>query len=295
MEEYSELKRPWTIKLFVWIVLSIVTWNLIRYIFFGKEGGGVGFLLLIVSFISLIGIWQGRIWARNLFFILTLPITFLFVLASGATVIQIENSENYIQEFYLALAMLIIPIFLAMIFTKSSREWFTAMNKEKLERKTTYDLSWQFQLMIVVVSIVLGFLTMLMSTHFNFFSLLKELRQLYHPMFWGGLFMLLLFVNLSVLLGAMIVQMPFWVMLGIWKKKYRILLWRLIVIGSFFPLYMQYFVMGHDRNNIGPLLAIFGTNMIVFGMVSYLGLLLGEKVTEYYIKLNDIKKEIDKQ
>lgn len=295
MEEYSELKRPWTIKFFVWIVLPIVTWNLIRYIFLGKEGGGIGFLLLIVSFISLIGIWQGRIWARNLFFILTLPIIFLFVLASGATVIQIGNSENYIQEFYLVLAMLIIPIFLAMIFTKSSREWFTVMNKGNLERKSIDDLSWQFQLMIVVVSIVLGFLTMLMSTHFNFFSLLKELRQLYHPTFWYGLLMLLFFVNLSVLFGAMIVQMPFWMMLGAWKKKYRILLWRLIVIGSFFPLYMQYFVMGHYKNNIGPLLATFGTNMIVFGIVSYIGLLLGEKATKYYIKLNNIKKKTYRQ
>lgn len=205
MEENEAIpKRPWTIKVLVGILFPIVTVGLIFYII-GGEYNYSGFITDIVLFVLLIGIWQGRIWARNLFFIVTLPFTLLYGIASGATILGFGHDGNIWYELYLATAMLSIPFLFMLIFLKPSREWFNAINGNKSAKKPG-ELSWQFQLMIVIISVGLGFLVMAVSANINLLPLAKQLTFLQNnPSFLLKATILLFFINISVLIGTFIV------------------------------------------------------------------------------------------
>lgn len=289
MEVMSLSKRPWTIKIFVIVFGLLFGMNLISFFNDSSKSGGLIYNLIIL--ISIFGIWQGRIWARNLFFIVTLPFVFLFGIASGASVLGFGNHESILKELYLAFAMLSIPFLLLIIFLKPSREWFNRVNGNKLEKKSD-ELSWQFQVMIVVTSIVVGFLGMALSAKINLLPLAKELALLHgnHPTYAIKAAYLFFFLNLSFFIGAIAVMFPLGLILGSWKIEHKILLWRLMIIGMFFPLIFQYFVLGKSENYIGYYIIIFLMNLIMMGVVIYGGLILGGKIKEYFVKLKLLNK-----
>ncbi|MDD2829336.1 MAG: hypothetical protein PHW18_07175 [Sulfuricurvum sp.] len=285
MEVATLPKRPWTIKIFVLIFGLLFGSNLITFFFDSSKALVLIYNLIIL--VSIYGIWQGRRWARNLFFILTIPYILLFGIASGATIFGFGNHESIWNELYLAIAMLSIPFLLTMIFLKPSREWFNTINHQSEE--TLGEFSWQFQLMIIVISIGLGFLAIAVSANFNLLPLAKQVLFLENnPSILLKVTILLLLTNLSVFLGTLVVQVWFWLILGIWKKEHKMLLWRLIVIGTFFPLFVQYFVFGESLKNIGMLGAIFGTNLLLMSTIAYIGLVVGDKIRGYYIKLKQL-------
>lgn len=290
MEAVAVSKRPWTIKIVVGILFPIVTLGLIFYIL-GGEYNYKGFLADIVLFVLLIGIWNGKIWARNLFFIVTLPFTLLYGIASGATILGFGSDKNIWYELYLATAMLSIPFLFMLIFLKPSREWFNAVNGNKSEKKSG-ELSWQFQVMIVIASIGVGFLGLALSAKINLLPLAKELALLHgnNPTFAIKAAYLFFFLNLSLFIGAIIAMFPLGLILGSWKIEHKILIWRLIIIGMFFPLIVQYFVLGKNENYIGYFIPIFLMNLIVIGAVIYYGLILGGKIKDNFVKLKQLYK-----
>jgi hypothetical protein len=290
MEVIVETKRPWTIKVVVGILFPIVTVGLIFYIL-GGEYNYKGFLVDIVLFVLLIGIWQGRIWARNLFFIVTLPFTLLYGIASGAVILGFGSDKSIWYQLYLATAMLSIPLLFMLIFLKPSREWFNSVNGNQSEKKSS-ELSWQFQVMVVIASIGVGFLGMALSAKIDLLPLAKELALLHgnHPTYAIKAAYLFFFLNLSFFIGAIIAIFPLGLILGSWKIEHKILIWRLIIIGMFFPLIVQYFVLGKSENYLGYFIAIFLMNLIMIGAIIYYGLFLGGKIKDYFVKLKLLNK-----
>jgi MFS family permease len=285
-------KRPWTIKVFVGTLFPIMIFGLVFYMF-GSEYNSKGFIADIVLLVLLIGIWQGRIWARNLIFIVTLPYTLVFGIASGATILGFGNHENFWQQFYLSLEMLCIPFFLMLIFLKPSRVWFAAMNGNKSEKKLN-ELSWQFQLLVILVSMMITILTIALDASFNLLSLAKELVLLHdnNPTHLLKIIYSFFFLFLGYFIGTMVVILPFGVILGSWKTKHKLLLWRLSIIGMLFPLITFYFIL-NKSDHIGFLFIIFIMNLIVSGIVVYGGLILGEKLKLYINTLKMRKKIMD--
>jgi hypothetical protein len=288
MEVVNLPKRPWTIKVFVIVFGLLFGTNLISFLDDPSKPGGLIYNLIIL--VSIFGIWQGRIWARNLFFIVTLPFIFLFGIASGATILGFGSHENILKEFYLAFAMLSIPFLLMMIFLKPSREWFNIVNHNHFEKNN--ELSWQLQVMIVVVSIAVGFLGMALSAKINLLPLAKELALLHgsQPTYAIKAAYLFFILNLSFFIGAIIAMFPLGLILGSWKIEHKILIWRLIIIGMFFPLISQYFLLGNSENYRGYFIVIFLMNLIVIGAVVYYGLVLGGKIKDYFLKLKQLNK-----
>jgi hypothetical protein len=289
MDFVSKPKRPWTIKIFV--IIFGLSFGISLITLFSNSSKPWVLIYDLIILVSIFGIWQGRIWARNLFFIVTIPYTLLFGIASGAMILDFGSHKSILNDLYLATAMLSIIFLFTMIFLKPSREWFNAVNGNKLKKKSD-ELSWQFQVMIVVVSIGVGFLGMALSAKINLVPLAKELALLHdnHPTYILKAAYLFFFLNLSFFIGAMVVMFPLGLILGSWKIEHRLLMWRLIIIGMFFPLIVQYFVLGKSENYIGYFIAIFLMNLIVIGAVIYYGLFLGGKIKDYFVKLKQLNK-----
>ena len=291
-QEITIPKRPWTIKVFVGTLFTIATFGLIFYMF-GREYNAIGFIADIVLFVLLIGIWQGRSWARNLFFIAAIPYILIFGIASGVTILGFGSHENFWQQFYLSIAMLSIPFFLMLTFLKPSRVWFAAMNEKKSEKKSN-ELSWQFQLMVILVSMIITILTMALDISFNLMPLAKELILLQdnNPTLILKITYSFFFLFLGYFIGNMIVVLPYGVIIGSWKTEHRLLLLRLSIIGMLFPLITFYFIL-NKSDHIGFLFIIFLMNLIVSGTVVYGGLVLGEKLKLYINTLKMKKKLIE--
>lgn len=272
------IKRPWTIKVLVGILFPLVLLGLIFYIIGGEYNYG-GFILDIVLVVLLIGIWQGSIWARNLFFLLTLPWVLLFGIASGATILTAGNNENILYEFYSAIVMLSIPLLFLLTFLKPSRDWFNTVNGKKSEKKSG-ELSWQFQLMVIIIA--MGCSTLGAYIAPSLLPLAKEF-MLNFSTYYSRFAILLGFESLSFWIGNMAILFPISILMGYWKRGNIAILTRLIMLGSSFILLLF---------SAGQTLLLFSgffiSKVIVIGCIAYGGLILGEKVSKQVAKLKQL-------
>jgi len=230
--------------------------------------------------VSIFGVWQGRLWARNIFFILTLPYMLFFGIGSGATVLHIGSNENFWYELYLATAMFSIVFFFMLIFLKPSREWFNAVNGNQAEKKTG-ELSWQFQLMVIVTA--MGCSALGSSIAPSLLPLAKEF-MLNFSTYYSRLAILIGFDSFGFGIGNMVILFPFSALMGYWKQGNVAILTRLITIGSIFLLLLF---------PVGKTLLIFSgffiSKVIVIACIAYGGLISGEKVSKYVAKLKQLK------
>lgn len=278
MEENTELKRPWTIKVFVIVFGFLFGMGLITSLFDLLKPWKLIYNLMIV--VSIFGVWQGRLWARNIFFILTLPYILFFGIGSGATVLHIGSNENIWNELYLATAMFSIVFFFMLIFLKPSREWFNAVNGNQSEKKSG-ELSWQFQLMVIVTA--MGCSALGSSIAPSLLPLAKEF-MLNFSTYYSRLAILIGFDSLGFGIGNMAILFPFSALMGYWKQGNVAILTRLITIGSIFLLLLF---------PVGKTLLIFSgffiSKVIVIACIVYGGLISGEKVSKYVAKLKQLK------
>lgn len=279
MKDNIELKRPWTIKVFVTIFGLLFGMNLILFLTDPSKPWVLIYDLIIL--VSIFGIWQGRIWARNLFFIVTLPFVFLFGIASGASILGFGSQESILKELYLAFAMLSIPFLLMMIFLKPSTEWFNRLNENKLEKKLD-EFSWQFQLMVIVTA--MGCSVLGSSIAPSLLPLAKEF-MLNFSTYYARFAILIGFESLAFCIGNMAILFPFSVLMGYWKKGNVSILIRLITIGSIFPL-----LLFSPGKTLLLFSGFFISKVIVIACIAYGGLVLGGKIKESFVKLKQLNK-----
>ncbi|OHD87115.1 hypothetical protein [Sulfuricurvum sp. RIFCSPLOWO2_12_FULL_43_24] len=278
MEKNIELKRPWTIKVFVIIFGVLFGIKLISFLTDTTQTWA--FIYFLIISISIFGIWQGRNWARNLFLVLMMPFFLLTFFLALYALLNLSNTSEFRENLYLILSSILSLVLMVIPFLKRSAEWFDRELKTSSEKAK--GIPWQYQLMLTVASIGVGFLAISMSPQFGFFSsFIKEWIQINHPSYWGKFAILLFSVNLSTLIGAFIVEFPFSLVLGYLKREYRFLLWRLITLGGFFPVYTTYFVLGNRTENFTFFISIALLNLITISLVALFGLAMGEKMARY--------------
>lgn len=278
MEEKLELKRPWSIKFFVVVVGLLFTIGLITSLFDLSKPWKLIYNLIIL--VSIFGVWQGRVWARNIFFILTLPYILFFGLGSGATLLNVHSNQNLWYQFYIAIAMISIVFLFLMTFLKPSRHWFNTVNGNKSEKKSA-ELSWQFQLMIILTAMVCSALGPSITP--SLLPLAKEF-MLNFSTYYSRFAILIAFESLSFFIGNMAILFPFSVSIGYWKKGNIAILTRLITIGSIFILLL--FPVGET---VFVFSGFFISKVIVIACTAYLGLILGKKLSDYVVKLKQLK------
>jgi hypothetical protein len=279
MEENIELKRPWIIKVFV-IVFGIM-FGISSLAYFSNPSKPWALIYHLIIMISVFGIWQGRYWARNLFLVLIIPffliIFFLFVgtlLSLSGIEEEYKGTGSLMLTSIFSLTLIFIPFF------KSAKKWFDEVNST-FSKDNASGLSWQFQLIITISSIALGFIVISLSSHFEFLSFVKTWAQSTHPSYWNKVALFLLSINLSMSLSAFMVEFPFGLILGYVKRGYKFLLWRLISIGVFFPIYTSYFVFGNKTEHFTFFVAIAVTNLVAISLIFLLGMVAGEKIGRY--------------
>ena len=141
-----------------------------------------------------------------------------------------------------------------------------------------YELSWQFQLMIIVIAIVLGALAEAINAKLALISLASELAKFFSSPF-GKVVIGISINSIGFLIGAAFTLFPFSIVFGIWKKKMWILIGRLMSIGLSIPLIFVYFVLGHNER-INIFIKLFFLGNLVVGMLTiYAGLVVGKKVS----------------
>ncbi|MDD2782482.1 hypothetical protein [Sulfuricurvum sp.] len=271
-------KRPWVIKVFVIIFGVMFITNLIVFLTDSSKPWAIIYNLIML--VSIFGIWQGRYWARNLFLVLMIPFFLMTSFFLVLTLVNLGGVGEFRENIRLLLGSGFSLILILIPFLKPVQKWFDELNP-KLSKEKKNGLSWQFQLIIAVTSIGLGFIAMSLDSSFESLSFAKKWIQVYQPSYWGKVTIFLFSINLSVLIGALIVELPFGLMLGYFKTAYRFLLWRLITIGTFFPVYTVYFILGNKTENFILFIYIAITNLIVISLVAFFGLLIGEKIARY--------------
>lgn len=279
MEVVTEIKRPWTIKLFVTVFGVMFGISLLAIL--SNQSKSWVFIYHLIIVVSVFGIWQGRYWARNLFLVLMIPFSLIIFVVTLVTLLGLSGMGEYAKgSFSLLLNSIFSLVLIYIPFLKSVREWFDVVNEDTSQEKLN-QLSWQFQLMIIVFTVALGFIAMSLTSHFEYLPLLKTWVQSTHPAYLNKVVLFLFSINLSVSLGASIVEFPFGLILGYVKRGYKFLLWRLISIGLFFPIYTSYFVFGHKTEHFTFFVAIAVSNLIVISLIALLGMVAGEKIGRY--------------
>lgn len=271
MEVSVELKRPWTIKVFT-VVFGLM-YGLSLFQFFYDLTKPLLFIYMLSIVVSVYGIWQGRYWARNLFFILSIPMIFLLFFGSGAILVQM----NTINDLFIAFGALLFASMYLLIFFKQSREWFQKVNSNN-SKSGTNKLTWQMQLMVIIIAIVLGALAEAISAKLDLIPLMSELaRNFVSP--YSKLTIGVTIHALGFLIAATVTLLPFTVLMGIWKNKFHFLIGRLIGIGVMIPLIVVFFVLGkNDRISIYIGL-FFLSSVIVAILMIYVGLFLSKKAS----------------
>lgn len=271
MEVSVESKRPWTIKVFT-VVFGLM-YGLSLFQFFYDLTKPLLFIYMLSIVVSVYGIWQGRYWARNLFFILTIPMIFLLFFGSGAILVQM----NTINDLFIAFGTLLFASMYLLIFFKQSRVWFQKVNSNN-SKSGTSKFTWQMQLMVIVIAIVLGALAEAINAKLDLIPLMSELaRNFVSP--YSKMTIGVTIHALGFLIGAAVTLLPFIVLMGIWKNKFHFLIGRLIGIGVVIPLMVIFFILGkNDRINIYIGL-FFLSSVIVAILIIYFGLLLSKKAS----------------
>lgn len=270
-------KRPWTIKVFIAVFGLMFGISLIGGLSNPSKSWVVIYHLMIMALI--IGIWQGRYWARNVFLVLMIPF-FLITFFLAVNTFLNFGSLTYSENLRLLFSSILSVILILIPFSKSVQTWFDDLNLDK-SKEHDNKLAWQFQLIIIIVSIALGFIVLSLNLHFEFLSLVTEWVKSSRPSYWNKVAIFLFSINLSILISAFIVEFPFGLILGYWKRGHRFLLLRLIAMGVFFPLYVSNFVLGNPTEHYSFFVAIAVTNLIVMSAIALFGLVMGEKMARY--------------
>jgi len=281
--EVIPVKRPWTIKWSVGIQLSMMTGGIV--ILAVKERlPSLSIVGTILFCVLIYAVWQGRIWARNIYFFYLLFILPLLVVGIGGIILDPKNN-NRLSDFEIISSILVILLFITpivMMFMKPSREWFvTIQGKPFMERPN--EVSWYLQLTVIVFSMGLGALAMSISAMLNLVPLAKE-WMLNFSTYYSRLAILLGLENLSFLIGIMVIIVPFGLLIGYWKKGNTVILMRLITMGAIFPVIL--FAAG---KTLFLLSLFFFSKVLIIGVVAYISLCFGERISNYFEKLKQPK------
>lgn len=266
-------KRPWIIKVFVAIFGLLFGLGLI-VLFFNPSISREywAYIYNLIGLVSIIGIWQGRLWARNLFLVLMIP---WFVIAFFLAVSSLGNLVD--SDYLLLMFRNILGLFLMMIpFSKPAQKWFDDLNP-KVSKDRSDELSWQFQLMIVIASTGITYAAMSIGAGFDFIPLAKELNHFkgsYPSYLFETAYIFVL--NIGFLIGSMAVIFPFGFFLGYWRKRDRYFYTRLITFGAILAILT--FPAGRE---IVAFMIFFLIRVSIIATAALSGLVIGEKVAQY--------------
>ncbi|MDD2368338.1 MAG: hypothetical protein PHQ90_03480 [Sulfuricurvum sp.] len=273
MEENTELKRPWTIKWAVGLLSFVFITGLIEGVLNHNVNSA---LLAQIAFILvlLFGIWRGNRWGRNLLFLSLLFILPLAVLLFGL-MIQIPSKWDlgYAIGVFRTLLSIVATVFL---FMKLSNEWFASMKGESFQEDLK-QLSWNFQLTLIVISIGLSALVIDINNRLDLFTFMGDVIR--NVLDYNERQAMLVGIDaFGFLIGAIIVLFPFGILLGYWKEGNAMLLTRLITIGSIFPM----IVFSIDKTHLLFSIYLMLSQVMIVGVVVYFGLRFGMGTARYF-------------
>lgn len=274
MDVITEIKRPWTIK---WAVAILVLLSIVGDIYASLNGLWKPSSLIgnIIFIVILFAIWQGRRWARNLLFFYLLFGLPLIVAGSGLLFINPGAYDKPIKFWAVyglfALGMFLISIY--MMFMKPSNEWFSAIKGENVQEQV--QLSWNFQLTLIGISMGLGFLVLGVNSKITFIPLAKEIMMNYST-YISRFAILLTFDSLVYLIGVMVAIFPFGFIIGYWKRENIFFMTRLITMGAILP------VLAFPVGKTLILFSVFFfSKVLILGVVTYFGLRFGVGTARY--------------
>jgi len=276
MESAIEPKRPWTIK---WAVGILVFLTIIGNVYGLFEGvmNPISFIGAAVIMISILAIWQGRRWGKNLLFLYFIFFLPLLIWLTGIWMISPEYHWRFSFKYLYALVgtgALVLSVF--MMFMKPSSEWFSEMAGETF-KDDSQQLSWHFQLTLIVMSMGLGFVLITMYAMLVNFHTIEKQLMMNASTYYSKLAVLLSFESLDFLVGAMVALFPFTLIMGYWKKENIFFMARLITIGAILP------VLAFPVGKTLFLFSIFFfSKVLIIGAVAYLGLRFGVGTARYF-------------
>ncbi|MDD3597672.1 hypothetical protein [Sulfuricurvum sp.] len=275
MDVIAEIKRPWTIK---WSVGILVVLTVIGNIYNLSKGlmTPISFIGTAIILISLFAIWQRKKWGRNLLFFYSLLFLPLLIWLIGIWMISPEYHWRFSFKYLYALVgvgTFVLSAF--MMFMKPSNEWFSEMEGETV-KDDSQQLSWHFQLTLIVMSMGLGFVLITMYAMLVNFHTIEKQLMMNASTYYSKLAVLLSFESLDFLVGAMVALFPFALIIGYWKKENIFFMARLITIGAILP------VLAFPVGKTFFLFSIFFfSKVLIIGVVVYLGLRFGLRAARY--------------
>ncbi|GEM_PF-5971492 len=280
-----DVKRPWTIK---WSVGILFILTVIGNAYGISKGlmKPISFIGAAIILISLFAIWQRKKWGRNLLFFYFLLFLPLLVGLTGIWIISPEYHWQFNFQYLYALlgtGMFVLSVF--MTFMKPSNEWFAQMEEKKITNDPQ-QLSWYFQLTLIVISMGLSFVLMAINAMVVDLHTIEKNLMINSSTYYSKLVVLLSFEGLDFLIGVLIILLPFALIMGCWNKGKAFILTRLITIGAIFP--MIFFTAG---KTLFLFSIFFLSKILIVGVVTYIGLRFGV-VTARYIDTLKVPIEI---
>ncbi len=112
--------------------------------------------------IFVFAIFKGSVLARNIFFIISLPIILIIAIGSVSVLAKLTSGTYNLIETILYGIIIIIPYIL--LFMRPSQKWFLEINGTDIKKKV-FIFSWNFQLTLIVLSISIGVIIMILMYH----------------------------------------------------------------------------------------------------------------------------------
>ncbi|MDD2791334.1 MAG: hypothetical protein PHU40_11825 [Sulfurimonas sp.] len=263
------LQRPWSVNYALFILFITALYGFL----FKITKNTFDFITLINMMVYcavLFGMFKGKILVRNIFFIISIP-TLLILAIGSVTMIQKPMSDTY-TIIETVLFSIIIATSYVMLFMKSSQEWFCAMEGSNV-KKESHTISWNFQIALIILSIVIGVAIMLLDISF---VNIKELVQGSYPNERFRIMAIITNLSISLLVSSLILLLPFGMAIGYWKKANPFILTRLITMGVVLP--SMPFISGNTLMIIGSFFII---KVILTAYITYLSVAFGTKVYAY--------------
>jgi len=266
-------QRPWSIKYALAILLITVIYGLTYTI--TKDGLNFPTLFSMAVFsVLLFGIFKGKILARNIFLIISLP-TLLFSAVGSVAMLPNIMSDIYIIKEIIYFSI-IIPIPYVLLFVKPSQEWFLAMKDTDVKTETNI-MSWNFQLTLIILSIAISIGIMLLDISFdNIDELMKEkyINENFRKI------AVITKLIISQFFHSLIVLLPFGMIIGYWKKDNLFILTRLITIG----VALSSMLVFTSERNLVTMGSLFLIKVIITASITYFSVAFGIKIYTYFNK-----------
>ncbi|WP_324171941.1 hypothetical protein [Sulfurimonas sp.] len=265
-------QRPWSVN----YALSILFMTALYGFVFKITKDTFDFITLInimVYCAVLFGMFKGKILVRNIFFIISIPA--LLILAIGSVAMLQKPMLDTFTIIETVLFSIIVATSYVMLFMKSSQEWFCAMEGSNV-KKESHTISWNFQITLIILSIVIGIVIMLLDISFID---IKELIQGNYPNEKFRIVAIIANLSISLFISSLIVLLPFSMAIGYWKKANPSILTRLITMGVILP--SMPFTPGNTLEIMG---SFFIVKVIMTAYIAYFSINLGTKVYAYIKK-----------